>query len=465
MSSDTKRLFVGNLPDDTSEQALRNEFASYGKISIAFHQEVLFLFSSISGAVKIVDVKQQRNVDTGEIKSTFAFVTISIDDRTLDQCLREFKQEKYRGRFLNVTVARESFLDKLKRERDEAAKLEADKNAHKEKHVIEIATETEVKAVLPSFTVKSDAESSSESSSSSDESSSDDEIAPTQNSSKFNGAKKQTPSSGNSSSGTDDDNGNDLVLRKRSKIFLENGKIKIDRNVSGGDAIHVIERSAKSTKKVLDEKSQKADQKRIESLKKMKNSYNEQKLAIKNALTIVVSLTNRKLHTPFPRFNRFLVCIQDTSKRNNKIVFSDAEEDDINSSSTSAKNSASVNEPKERTARKPALFADDEGDEEDGQNYQNDFKIKEQFQGAKGERLMRLQSRFQNDRRFNMDAKFLEDGNDYGEDNGNQKPENGHDAHEEDANNERQWQYDILESVMGKKIRHNEPPKDPMKKK
>lgn len=42
-------------------------------------------------------------------------------------------------------------------------------------------------------------------------------------------------------------------------------------------------------KKDLDEKSKKADQKRLESLNKMKNSYNEQKLAIKKALAGVVS--------------------------------------------------------------------------------------------------------------------------------------------------------------------------------
>lgn len=41
-------------------------------------------------------------------------------------------------------------------------------------------------------------------------------------------------------------------------------------------------------KKELDEKSKLADQKRLESLKKMKNSYNEQKQAIKNALAGVV---------------------------------------------------------------------------------------------------------------------------------------------------------------------------------
>lgn len=49
-------------------------------------------------------------------------------------------------------------------------------------------------------------------------------------------------------------------------------------------------KSQKANKKELDEQSKKADQKRIESLNKMKNSYNEQKMAIKKALAGVVSV-------------------------------------------------------------------------------------------------------------------------------------------------------------------------------
>lgn len=68
-------------------------------------------------------------------------------------------------------------------------------------------------------------------------------------------------------------------------------QIKIDRNVSAGEAIHIIDKKPQKTKqKELDEKSQRADQKRLDSLKKMKNSYNEQKLAIKKALAGVVSV-------------------------------------------------------------------------------------------------------------------------------------------------------------------------------
>ena len=59
--------------------------------------------------------------------------------------------------------------------------------------------------------------------------------------------------------------------------------------MSGGSAIHVINRNANKQKKELDEKAQKSDQKRLQSLNKMKDSYNQQKLAIKQALAGVVS--------------------------------------------------------------------------------------------------------------------------------------------------------------------------------
>lgn len=61
--------------------------------------------------------------------------------------------------------------------------------------------------------------------------------------------------------------------------------------MSGGQAIHVIERNpAKTVKKQFDAKSEKADQKRLQSLNKMKDSYTQQKQAIKAALSSVVCL-------------------------------------------------------------------------------------------------------------------------------------------------------------------------------
>lgn len=59
--------------------------------------------------------------------------------------------------------------------------------------------------------------------------------------------------------------------------------------MSGGQAIHVIEKNpAKPVKKEFDAKSEKADQKRLQSLNKMKDSYTQQKQAIKAALSSVV---------------------------------------------------------------------------------------------------------------------------------------------------------------------------------
>lgn len=268
---------------------------------------------SIAGTVDKVEIKQKKGDDSDGVQNTFAFVTIGMDDRTLQQCLQEFKEQQFRGRFLQVTVARENFLEKLKREREEAAQYKSKKDESNK-----VQTEI-VKAVLP--TLSTGNSSSSESSSSDD--SSEDESPPTQSKpvAKQNGSKKFKSSSGSSESESDsNENEDNLVLRKKSKIFLENGKvnreflcstlfhsyililmrifslflnyqIKIDRSVSSGEAIHVIEmKTKKAVKKELDEKSKKADQKRVESLNKMKNSYNEQKLAIKKALAGVVSV-------------------------------------------------------------------------------------------------------------------------------------------------------------------------------
>lgn len=180
-----------------------------------------FIFA---GAVDKVEIKQKKGQDSDDVQNTFAFVTIGIDDRTLRQCLQEFKEQQFRGRFLQVTVARENFLEKLKREREEAAQHKPAKN-----ETTQIQTET-VKAVLP--TISTGDSSSSESSSSDD--SSEDESPPTQSKpiAKQNGSKKFKSSSGSSESDSDsNENEDNLVLRKKSKIFLENGKVNSLRSL------------------------------------------------------------------------------------------------------------------------------------------------------------------------------------------------------------------------------------------
>lgn len=130
-----------------------------------------------------------------------------------------------------------------------------------------------------------------------------------------------------------------------------------------------------------------------------------------------------------------------------------------------SKSQASQND--ESTSKKPSLFNDDEEYDENAEDYAKDFQIKEQFFGEKGQKLMKLQSRFQGDSRFKMDSNFLEDGDndDVDEDSNKRKTAfnmNGTESKEGETaeDDERRWQYNILESVMGKKVYH-----EPTKKK
>lgn len=161
-----------------------------------------------------VEIKQKKAADSDEVQNTFAFVTISIDDGTLRNCLQEFKSQQFRGRYLQVTVARENFLEKLKREREEA---EQHKQTTKQSTKIETNTTS---VALPCISTGKSDESESES----DDSSSEDECEPV---AKQNGSKKCMSSSESSSSSDSepDNNEENLVLKKKSKIFVENGKV------------------------------------------------------------------------------------------------------------------------------------------------------------------------------------------------------------------------------------------------
>lgn len=176
-----------------------------------------FLFD-FAGPVNKVEIKQKKATDTDEVQNTFAFVTITIDESALRQCLQEFKTQQFRGRYLQVTVARENFLEKLKREREEAAQSKQPSTSQSRKADSEI-----VDAVLPTISTGN----SDESESSSDESSEDESANQNAPAPKLNGVKKfksSTESSDSSDSDREIDQDN-LILKKKSQIFLENGKV------------------------------------------------------------------------------------------------------------------------------------------------------------------------------------------------------------------------------------------------
>lgn len=169
------------------------------------------------GPVNKVEIKQKKAADSDEVQNTFAFVTITIDEHALRQCLQEFKTQQFRGKYLQVTVARENFLEKLKREREEAVQNEQSSKSQSTNIDSEF-----VDAVLPTISTGHSDESSSDESS-------EDECANQQNVSaaRKNGVKKVKSSteSSDSNDSEHENNQENLILRKKSKIFMENGKV------------------------------------------------------------------------------------------------------------------------------------------------------------------------------------------------------------------------------------------------
>lgn len=123
------------------------------------------------------------------------------------------------------------------------------------------------------------------------------------------------------------------------------------------------------------------DMKRQESLLKRKSEHDAQKLAIKNALLGI-----------------------DTGPRNKKIVFEPPEPKEETTSQE-----VELQPLKANNKRKAQLFDDDEEPEEVPQS----FKVKKQFAGKNGEKLFELQTRYQNDKRFEIDEKFVDEEDDF----------------------------------------------------
>lgn len=319
-----KRLFIGNLPDDITEDELSIEFAAYGE-------------------VKAVELKSKTNAFDEVTK--FAFISMLIGDRDLNVCIQEFKDQKYKGKFLSVSLAKESFLDRLKREREEAGlsvlQINGNSNKHESKPTQPRKSNKEFQNAIQAAKFDNDKSSSS------DESTEDED----------------TP---------------------KTKTF------NVNENVH------------KNTKAEVKTQTSKSDQQRTESLQKMAEEYKQKKMAIQSALSNFGAAKNR-------------------------IVFDDGQQ----------------NGSPETKKKKQTLF--DEGEEDDGNNYRNDFQIKQQFEGEKGQKLLELQTRYKNDSRFQIDDRFKdEDQLDNDEEEGEQEQDEGE--------HERKWQMAILENVVGKKF-------------
>ncbi|XP_012271866.1 probable RNA-binding protein CG14230 [Orussus abietinus] len=405
MTGSDFRLILKNLPVDASEKEIRQLFEKYG-------------------TVKGVDIKEKMDFQDNKIK--FAFINIVTEHKKLNSCFRHINATILRDQNLFVEVAKENFHERLKRERAEAAaertKDKDLKTAHYEASRTRL-TESNVPVFAKqsnsvifqcdeskkgSFDVKSNAVlhvSSGDGSETSKQKRNKRSHFNTSSHEDINGKTKQMKEKvfeANGIEGRHDINGrtkrkkekyeaNNIKERRNTPTFTKNGP---NNFLEQNDEVH---RQAYNKESVVSE----AEKKRLKSLTEKKRLFRTKEQLIRIALQKV-----------------------DVGK-SNKIIFSEDDEDKCNNIQSETKN-------------RRQLFEDDEGDDDTTWN-------EEKFESMENtnQKLARLQSKVGNDKRFILDDRFLDDGEDI---------EQPGDANS-DPTDEKNWQLDILSDVLGKTVK------------
>ncbi|KAH8288109.1 hypothetical protein KR054_000825 [Drosophila jambulina] len=337
------RFFLADLPSRTSEADLKGLFQDYGH-------------------VEHVDLKRKEQDGATKV---IAFVTLETDDP--DYCVNELNWQKLHGSKLRVSLAKESFLDRLKREREENQKREQGEPEAWEQPA-------------PASQLLSQSNQNKRRVFGEDEEIGDDEIAPEL-----------------------------LITKKRASHSMHNGRIVIQQE-QDVKPLHIIEQHRKPAKRQQQPDAKtlsKAEQKRLESLNKMRQEHQQKKSAIQLALSV--------------------------GGQAKRIKFSDDEA-----------------EPTPAKKTKRDLFADDDDDGE-GEGEENEQFELPQHKGKKGERLVEMQSKQSLDPRFRITSTFVDD-DDEEEEEEEEEHEAERDEPAEPVESERQWQMGILEKVVGHKI-------------
>ncbi|CAB3374080.1 Hypothetical predicted protein [Cloeon dipterum] len=395
------RLFIGNLPPGVSEKELKSKLKKYGNLT---------------------DVTVKERLDhNGKITATFAHCTLS-SDRDIMKCLDDLMSEgAWNGHNLKAEVAKKTFEQR----RQESAPVAV----IKEKTSPAKPSCPEVTKVKAAKTSKLPPKKDDESSDSEDEvywSKMGDKKADnavefvSQEAPKRRRREEEAPTKLYKAQSTSAQS--DLLkrLEKFSNVWGDseghsspsfsssinsahriytpqtNGnekaeavEKKIKRKSENGDAPKVKRKSIKEevgdpqekTTKVASkqEKKIRSEEQRLQSLDERANFFKQQQEAVKKALS-------------------------DKNAKNKKIVF-----DDDNEEPAAVANAGAMK-----------LFDDESGDEGGDADR---FKIKKQFEGKKGEKLLEMQSTFGMDERFKLDKRFAEEDVEGGSDSEHEDPE------------------------------------------
>uniref|UniRef100_A0A6P7H9Y6 Probable RNA-binding protein CG14230 n=1 Tax=Diabrotica virgifera virgifera TaxID=50390 RepID=A0A6P7H9Y6_DIAVI len=379
MKLETKRIFISDLPETASKDELQNIFGNYGEVSS-------------------IEIKERKELGQKNTSLFFAYVTTNIDAKSLDNCFNDFSKGKWFGQRVMLQIAKESFLDRLKRERqNQPLNIPKTETTSEEKPIL---PEKKVNG-LPKFTPKKHVSSDSDSSSTSSSDSEDEEEKP-----KLVNNNQKSVDIVNETQYHDPDF---KIKNNRGKTLINAKSLKIES--VGKEPIIKIE---KQNKKAPINTSE-ANIKRLESLKNLKQGYQNQKSLIQAALSNV------------------------DSRSRNKIIFDDTE--DISNNKTTSHSNKKQNKV---TEDKRSLFNGSDSEEE----FEPSFSVKEHFQGKEGQKLLELQSKYKNDKRFALDARFLNEDKTEEQNVENTTNENEDISLEE----EKRQEYAILEKVLGKKV-------------
>ncbi|XP_066249162.1 probable RNA-binding protein CG14230 [Euwallacea similis] len=406
MNNTSKRIFIRNLPETLTQEQLNTAFSQYGQVNL-------------------VEIKERKELGPYNHSWFFAYITLTIDDQALTTCFQDFKSKKYCGEYLQLQIARESFLDRLKRERMEQREPKQEENVNS----------TVESPILPKNVLNEGVKQKQKLEQKPVDNIEDLKVEKSQHM-KLLGvlSKKEAskPSQDNSFDLAQDTltHGNEIRTPDFIEVPANNSVISsfcksekkqvIDyviksnkNNISLNSPLKIPSWEAKPIPAVstviekpepkLLENSRVANARRLQSMQAMTNSYKTQKRLIKVSLAY------------------------GAEKHNHKIVFGDAREF---GNDAKGLDSNYVN-----GVKKKELF---EGDESD---FEGDFEIKEQFEGDSGQKLLELQSRYKNDKRFILDKRFID-----------KETPNDSAVDIDDLEVEKSQQMKILEEVLGKKI-------------
>lgn len=172
------------------------------------------------------------------------------------------------------------------------------------------------------------------------------------------------------------------------------------------------------------QKSRESELKRLESMMERSKETERKKKAIHQAL----ALDNAG------------------EKPNKKIIF-DSESSDVSEDHEEDEIQLGHDNFNERQQKKPALFDSSSENEDDEEIDEERFRIRPEYEGKAGKQLMKLQARFQNDERFRMDEKFIDEP-DSSEMDSEEEEKHGNNSQKE-TSDEKSRAYKILGEVLG----------------